>query len=121
MFRTGRNRLPYIAVLFAGLLNAALAQPARAATCNGFVQIYYVSGPSSAAMVGDTIRVRLTLFSSSITGGISNVLQMDRVRFDLDCSVDAALGLPCTDDGSVLRYQGNITTNQCKDSGGNPV
>ena len=88
---------------------AALPRAASAAECNGFVQLTY-PGFVGPAHVGDTVRVRLTMFTGSITGGTLNQLTMRRIRFDLDCSEDFAVGLTCTDDGSVIQYEGNITS-----------
>lgn len=121
MLRTGRTIVTSISLLFAGLLIAALAPPAQGSVCNGFVEFDYISGPSQGAMVGDTFRIRLTLFSDGITDGPNNVFEVNRVRFDLDCNSDSAVALPCVDDGNVMLFEGNITSNQCNDVNGNPV
>jgi len=121
MSRSRRGAIFSVALLLAGSLGAVLSQPAWGTDCNGFVQLGYISGPSSSATLGDTIRVRLTLFTGNITNGANNVFQVDRLRFDLDCSADAALGLPCTNDGNVIKFLGNVTIDHCFDSISNPV
>jgi cysteine-rich repeat protein len=98
---------------------AVVPRPTSAAVCNGFVQINYVVEPEPA-FPGDLLRVQMVLFSGTIDDGENPVLIIDRVRFSLDCSVDAALGLPCTDDGNVVSYLGNITSSGCLDADSSP-
>ncbi len=93
----------------------ALALPAhvfaQANTCNGIVTIDYVTG-FNFAVPGDILRVRLTLGTASINGGTQLTIQ--RLRFDLDCDSNSPLGLPCTDEGLMVEYEGDGTiTNTC--------
>ncbi len=99
--------LSLAATLF--VFSAALVTPSSAAeTCNGQGTIAYVSG-SPFLVLGDTVRVRLTIGSGSIQGGTQ--ITINRTRFELDCNVDFGMGVPCTDDGAVVSYLGNITTD----------
>jgi hypothetical protein len=100
--------LPLAAFAWAALPAASWGQ---ANTCNGLVTIDYVTG-SNYAVPGDVIRVRLTLGTGSINGGTHLTIQ--RLRFDLDCDSNFALGLPCTDEGAFVQYEGDGTiTNTC--------
>src|SRR5437867_69266 len=76
---------------------------ARGNTCNGLLTIDYVGGPAFP-FPGDVVRVRLTLGTGSINGGTK--LVMTKVRFSLDCDDNFALTLPCTDEGSIIEYEG---------------
>jgi hypothetical protein len=95
------------------LFVVSLALPRTAAavnTCNGLFTIDYVAGPNFA-LPGDTLRVRLTFGTGSITGGTH--LTMNRVRFDLDCQ-NTMLGVPCGDEGAIVEYEGDGTiTTTC--------
>jgi hypothetical protein len=97
-----------------GLFVASMALPRTAAatnTCNGQFAIDYVAGPAFA-IPGDILRVRLTIGTSSIQGG--TMLTLNRVRFDLDCNDNFALGVPCTDEGMQVEYEGDGTiTTTC--------
>jgi hypothetical protein len=103
----------FVAALFAlGVvaLGALVPQAAQAAnTCNAFLSIDYPSGPDFA-LPGDLYRVGLDIGTGSINGGTQ--MQINRVRFGLDCSAAGSLGIPCTDDGSLIEYEGDgsITT-----------
>jgi hypothetical protein len=99
---------------------AVLPRAASAATCNGFVGIDYVGSPPPA-VVGDIRRVQMTVFTGPIVDGANPTLTFQRIRFDLDCNADFALGLPCTDDGSVIKYKGNISAANCLDASLTPV
>src|SRR5262245_59040278 len=100
------------ALVALGFLLACAPSTARAAnTCNGLLTIDYVGGPDFA-IPGDIIRVRLTLGSGSIQGGTK--LNINRLRFDLDCNANFALGLPCTDETMKVEYEGDGTiTTTC--------
>jgi hypothetical protein len=104
-----RARLACAGVLLLGL---SLAPSARAVnSCNGLLTIDYVAGPGFA-IPGDVIRVRLSLGTASIQGGTK--LTIHRVRFDLDCNDNNPLGVPCTDEGSIVEYEGDGTiTTTC--------
>jgi hypothetical protein len=72
--------------------------------------IDYVAGPNFA-LPGDVLRVRLTVGTQSISGGTT--LTINRLRFDLDCDNNFALGVPCTNEGLQVEYEGDgfITTD----------
>jgi hypothetical protein len=81
------------------------------ATCNGLVTVDYVSGPNFA-VVGDTLRVKLSLGTGSITGGTHVTIQ--KLRMDLDCNDNFPLALPCTDEGLMVEYEGDGSiTSSC--------
>src|SRR5437879_5613045 len=85
--------------LLALAATAAAPGVARAVnTCNGLLTIDYVAGPDFA-LPGDVVRVKLTLGTGSIQGGTK--LNVDRLRFDLDCNSGMTLGIPCTDEGMI--------------------
>jgi hypothetical protein len=106
--RAGVGRVLAVAAMTAVLPSLVWGQ---AQTCNGLVTIDYVTG-SNFAVPGDTLRVRLTLGTASINGGTQLTIQ--RLKFDLDCNSNFALGLPCTDEGSFVEYEGDSTiTNTC--------
>ena len=96
------------------LFVVSMALPRTAAavnTCNGLFSIDYVSGPAFA-IPGDILRVRLTIGTASIQGGTQ--MTVNRVRFDLDCNDNFALGVPCTDEGMQVEYEGDGTiTTTC--------
>jgi hypothetical protein len=93
------------------LVLAAASSVHAQSTCNAFISISYVSGPAFAVQ-GDIVRVRLTLGSGGIQNG--TLVNINRVRFDLDCSADGPLGTGCTDDGAVIEYRGDGTiTTTC--------
>src|SRR5579862_607294 len=81
---------------------AGLPRPAVAATCNGFIEMNYISGPQPA-LPGDTLRMQMIMFTGSITDGANPTLMFNRVRFDLDCDDNFPIGLGCVDDGSVVQ------------------
>ncbi len=100
-----------LSTLFAAALSVPGAPALAVNTCNGLLTIDYVAGPVFS-IPGDTIRVQLTLGTGSIQGGTK--LNVNRVRFDLDCNSGFALGVPCTDEGAKIEYQGDGTiTTTC--------
>ena len=94
------------------VVSMALPTPAAAVnTCNGLFTIDYVAGPNFA-LPGDVLRVQLTLGTGSITNGTK--LMLSRIRFDMDCNDNFALGVPCTDEGAEVEYEGDGTiTTTC--------
>jgi len=84
----------------------ALAAPVQAQVCNGFISIgQQVQTPN---VVGSVDTIRLTITSGAITGGTpSNQIAFEHLFFDLDCTLASLPG--CTDDGGVIRYQGDST------------
>ena len=93
-------------------VTAFVPRAAHAAdTCNAFISIDYPVGPNFA-LPGEIYRVGLAIGAGAITGGTQ--MQINRVRFELDCSTAGALGIPCTDDGSLIEYEGDGTiTTTC--------
>ncbi len=93
--------------LLAIAVSAAAPRVAHAVnTCNGLITIDYVGGPDFA-LPGDVVRVKLTLGTGSIQGGTK--LNVNRLRFDLDCDSNFTLGIPCTDEGMKVEYEGDST------------
>jgi hypothetical protein len=113
-----------LSVLSVVIVGTSLAPRAATAanTCNAFLSIDYPSGPTFA-QPGDIYRVGLEIGTGSINGGTQ--MQINRVRFQLDCNSGSALGTPCTDDGALIEYQGDGTiTTTCPStvfSTGHPV
>ena len=94
-----------------GLVGGAPSIAVAARTCNGLLTIDYVAGPNFPRP-GDVVRVRLTLGTGSIQGGTK--LTVNRLRFDLDCNSNFTLGIPCTDEGAIVEYEGDPTiTTTC--------
>jgi hypothetical protein len=93
-------------------LTAALPTAVEAVnTCNTFAAIDYTAGPNFG-LQGDTYRVKLSLFTGSVTGGTK--VTVDRVRFNLDCTNGTAGQLACTDLGAIISYTGDATiTTDC--------
>src|SRR5438094_1756429 len=89
------------------VLVVGFASPAHAQDCNGALNITI---PSPKAVpptgpylnVGDSTTVTLNLGSGSITGGTQITLR--RLRYELDCNHLFALGVPCTDQGTIMSY-----------------
>src|SRR2546427_10898148 len=102
-----RGRTWLIGSLAMAVIATAPGVARGANTCNGLFTIDYVAGPNFA-LPGDIERVRLTLGTGSITNG--SKIDITRLRFDLDCNDNFALGVPCTDEGMIVEYEGNITT-----------
>src|SRR5947199_2498355 len=105
-----------VRILLLGLLAIAVSAAAPGVahavnTCNGLITIDYVAGPDFA-LPGDVVRVKLTLGTGSIQGGTK--LNVNRLRFDLDCNSNFTLGIPCTDEGMIVEYEGDSTiTSTC--------
>src|SRR5436190_16557368 len=102
-----RKSLALVAAAAAAVLVVGLALPARAQDCNGALNI---SIPSPKAIpptgpylnVGDSTTVTLNLGSGTISGGTQITLR--RLRYELDCNHLFALGVPCTDQGTIMSY-----------------
>src|SRR5439155_210314 len=98
-----------------GLVAGAPSPGLAARTCNGLLTIDYVGGPNFAKP-GDVVRVELTIGTGSIQNGSSSTgtFTLNRLRFDLDCNADFTLGIPCTDEGAIVEYEGDSTiTTTC--------
>jgi hypothetical protein len=107
---SGRRLGQVLAVAAMTALLPAMAW-GQADTCNGLVTVDYISGPNFA-VVGDVLRVQLNLGTGSITGGTHVTIQ--RLKFNLDCNDNFPLGLPCTDEGLMVEYEGDGTiTSTC--------
>lgn len=123
-----RNRMFLLCVAAAAVAPgiSSLEAVAQTNTCNGFVSIAY---PPSNSIANE--RVRIGVSAGQINGG--SKLRVNSLTFYLDCrnkgcsnnffqncNVDSdcnpgktckALGTTCADDGNVVNYVGNITTN----------
>ena len=88
-------------VIVTGRYESAHAQE----TCNTFLAVEI--NPGDALRPGGTKTVTLFLGTGKIQGGAN--VSVHHVRYDLDCNGDAALALPCTDQGDVFSYQGDAT------------
>jgi hypothetical protein len=87
-------------------LTAALPRVADAQeTCNTFLAIEI--NPAGPLTPGGTKTVTLFIGAGEIQRGTK--VTVSHVRYDLDCNGDLALGLPCTDQGDIFRYQGDTT------------
>ncbi len=80
---------------------------AVAGVCNGALNILVTQGAFLAP--GDQATIQIDLGSGPINGGAANTIRLDRVRYDLDCDADNALGIPCTDQGDIMNYLGDAT------------
>jgi hypothetical protein len=108
-FRSGVTLALPLALL--AVVAIAPTNALAANTCNAFLSIDYPSGPNFA-LPGDIYRVALEIGTGSINGGTQ--MQINRVRFQLDCSSAGTLGTPCTDDGALIEYEGDGTiTTTC--------
>src|SRR5438477_11364624 len=98
-----------------GLVAGAPSPGLAARTCNGLLTIDYVAGPNFAKP-GDVVRVELTIGTGSIQNGSNSTgtFTLNRLRFDLDCNSNFTLGIPCTDEGAIVEYEGDPTiTTTC--------
>jgi len=81
------------------------------ATCNGTIEISYVS-TDNPNVVGSVDRVRLRFGAGGISGGTT--LTLSNIFFDLDCKAGMA---GCVDEGAVVSYKGDSTiTTTCSSS-----
>src|SRR5947207_8590690 len=102
-----RKSLGLVAAAAVAVLVVGLASPARAQDCNGALNITI---PSPMAVpptgpylnVGDSTTVKLNLGSGTISGGTEITLR--HLRYELDCNHLFALGVPCTDQGTIMSY-----------------
>ena len=140
--RTTKNLLAAIAGGVGGLALVALAptpasgQPAQ--ECNGFIDLAYVN--PMITMVGDTVRVKITIGAGEIIapapnpiqpprisfGPTLNGTQLDAIHFFLDCQFNIGMITPdaCQDDGAVVTYPGDANANivtTCHEDATNPA
>jgi hypothetical protein len=91
------------------LLSVLLASPPSQAnaqvTCGAFIAIGI--SPPGIVDVGGTKTITLDVGAGAIQGGLQ--VTINRLKYDLDCDADFALGLPCTDQGAVFAYAGDAT------------
>ena len=87
--------------------------PTRADAQNSCKAFSVISvNPSGPAGIADTRTITLTLGADEIIGGTQ--VTISQVRYDLDCNGDMALTIPCTDQGDIFNYQGDVTiTTSC--------
>src|SRR5262245_25793227 len=83
-----------LAVVVAGLARQANAQ----ATCNTFIAIGVA--PPGVVDVGGTKTITLDVGAGAIQGGTQ--VTINRLKYDLDCDGNLALGIPCTDQGTIF-------------------
>src|SRR5438105_5236831 len=89
------------------VLVVGFAATAHAQDCNGALNITI---PSPMAVpptgpylnVGDSTTVKLNLGSGTISGGTAITIR--HLRYELDCNHLFALGVPCTDQGTIMSY-----------------
>ena len=77
-------------------------------TCNGFINIDYVGAPP-VTNIGDTVRMKISFGTGSILGG--SKLNIQSFQLNLDCNANFPLTPPCTDEGAIVQFEDNITTN----------
>jgi len=88
--------------LAAAMILVGSSKVAQAATCNGQSQIIY-SQVESPNLQGSIDTVQISVGAQDIDGGTK--MTLSQIYFDLDC---AATSLPgCTDQGAIIRYQGD--------------
>src|SRR2546422_8866429 len=87
-------------------LTAGLASKAQAIDCNGFVNLTVTQGVTFEK-VGDEATIKINLGSGTIGGG--SHITLNRVRYELDCNNNFGLGVPCTDQGDIMSYEGDAT------------
>ena len=103
--RSTPSALLSLAVLAGGV---GLSTRADAASCNAFVALNVA--PPGVVAVGGTKTMTITMSTDGIDTGTH--VTINRVKYDLDCDANFALGIPCTDQGDVFSYvgDGTITT-----------
>ena len=103
-----RKSLRLVAAAAAAVLVVGLASTSRAQDCNGALNITIPFSPKAVPPtgpylnVGDSTTVTLNLGSGTISGGTQITLR--RLRYELDCNHLFALGVPCTDQGTIMSY-----------------
>ncbi len=97
----------------------SIVPSAQAADCNGNINLAIVG--DNYAIVGSEYTVTATLFTGTITGGTENELTANRFKYYLDCDADLTIGIPCTDEGDMVRYISDTTIvvgDGCVDTNG---
>ena len=105
-----RTCLYILAITIALVPVAAFAQ---VRSCNGAIELNYPIG-NNFAIPGDVYRIDVHLGAGTIAGG--DTLTVNRLRFELDCT-NPTLGIPCTDEGALVSYSGNLDTTDCAAGG----
>jgi hypothetical protein len=89
------------------IFSVCIASTAYAQDCNGALTITVPPAPPFLA-VGDTTTVKINLGAGTI-GSPGTAITIHRVRYELDCNHGFALGVPCTDQGTIMTYGGDAT------------
>src|SRR3989454_662353 len=93
-------------VALALALTVGMASRARAVDCNGALNLG-VSQGVNFEKVGDEATIKINLGSGTIAGGTH--ITLNRIRYELDCNHNFALGVPCTDQGDIMSYKGDAS------------
>src|SRR5262245_56846223 len=89
---------------------ALIPRGAQAQSCSALLTIGV--SPGGITDFGDVQTITLTLGAGGIVGGTQ--LTINTVRYDLDCSQDSRLTVPCDDMGDIFDYLGDATiTSDC--------
>ena len=107
MSSVGKLRTDHL--LAAATSMSALASPLAAHavnTFNTFLSLNYTQA-QNFALPGDIVRMQLTLGTGAIQGGTS--VNINRVRFELDCDVAGPVGLGWPDEEEVAGFSAAAT------------
>lgn len=118
--RLARGIRGWLPGVFAVALLAAATPSVAQNSCNAEIELSatYNTQPNTPGTV-DTIELHLS--TGLIQGGTLNQLTIPKVRFFLDCKLGSILSSTCTDDGTVVQYEGDGTiTTDCQ-VGGQPI
>ena len=76
-----------------------------AGVCNDALNIDV--SQSAFLATGDRATITINIGSGTITGGTANTITISRLRYELDCNANVALGVPCADQGDIMSYAGD--------------
>lgn len=117
LFRGARCRAGAVLAGFMALAIVAAspqgAQGGVSIICNEAAAINFTT--PSPLFVGDTYTAELTLGSGDISGGGGTSMTITTVQYALDCAGGTVL--PCTDEGEIIKFVGNIS-DTCDGTGG---
>src|ERR1044072_5928733 len=108
--RISRLLASVLATALVPAVTLATPSTAGALTCNTLLTIDATSGANflnPGSDPGDEAPVTLSLGTGSIVGGTQ--VTISRLRYELDCNGNNALGIPCTDQGTIFSYEGDST------------
>ena len=91
-----------------------VAQAQAIEACGGSLTNAFIAPPPSPRFIGETLRVRAT-----VTNTVTDPWRVDVFEHKLDC-VNAGSFFVCTDEGAVMNFVGNVTTD-CQNAENNPV